>query len=308
MRRLPVPMNHPLVTIVTPCYNSAQFIEDTIQSVLAQTYPNIEYIVMDGGSTDGTQAIAERYADRLTLISERDRGQTHAINKGWQRAKGDILAWLNADDLYYPDTVEKAVSYLTAHPETGWVYGKPDILDIHGTPMPYRAPALPWDYNKLLTYGCYITQPTVFMRREVYEKCGDLDETLHYGMDYEYWLRIGKMYTPLYAPDIQVAVKVYRHTKTRGGGFKRFAEFEALLARHGGSGLPAAMHHEWETASFTQLVKDIMTLRWGSLPADLSRLARYPAALPRGVAKAVFLAVIPPRLETQIRRWFMRVS
>lgn len=299
-------VSQPLVTVVTPCYNSARFIEETIQSVLAQTYPHLEYIIMDGGSSDGTVEIAQRYADRLTLISEQDRGQTHAINKGWQRAQGQILAWLNADDLYYPDTVQTAVAALEAHPEVGWVYGSGTMLDADGQPMPFRHPVQPWNYDGLLRDNCYIVQPTVFLRREVYTAAGDLNESLHYSMDYEYWLRIGRDYPALYDPSIRAAVKIFRQTKTRSGGYPRMVEIEAMLRQYGASDLPRGMHHEWTMASVDKLARDLRQGRWGELGADMRALLRYPKALPRGLAKALFDALIPPALETRIRQRWVR--
>jgi len=191
----------PLVTVVTPCFNSAAFIEDTIRSVLGQTYQPIEYIVMDGGSTDGTVDIVRRYADRLILISEPDQGQSDAINKGWRMARGDILAWLNADDLYFPDTVQHAVEYLAANRDVAWIYGLPEMLDPAGNTFPFRHPvARHWDYQRLLNRHNYICQPTVFLRRSVVEECGYLREDLHYIMDYEYWLRIGQKWFSRFAP------------------------------------------------------------------------------------------------------------
>jgi len=123
----------PLVSIVTPSYNQAQFIEATIQSVLSQDYPKIEYIIMDGGSKDGSVEIIHRYAGRLAWwVSERDRGQTDAINKGFAHANGEILAWLNSDDIYHPGAISEAVAHLTAHPETGMVYGDAALIDDQG--------------------------------------------------------------------------------------------------------------------------------------------------------------------------------
>jgi glycosyltransferase involved in cell wall biosynthesis len=297
----------PLVTVVTPCYNSARFIEETIQSVLAQTYPHIEYIIMDGGSTDGTVAIAQRYADRLTLISERDRGQTHAINKGWQRAQGQILAWLNADDLYYPDTVANAVSALEAHPEVGWVYGSGVMLDANGQPMPFRHPVQPWNYTGLVRDNCYIIQPTVFLRREVYEDAGPLDESLHYTMDYEYWLRIGQKHAGLFVPEVRAAVKIFRETKTRSGGYRRLVEIEAVLRHYGAAEFPRGMRHEWVMGCAVQLAAHIRRGEWRAVPETVRQLLRYPRALPRGLAKTLFDALIPPKLETRIRQRFVRV-
>ncbi len=297
----------PLVTVVTPCYNSARFIEETIQSVLAQTYPQVEYIIMDGGSTDGTVEIAQRYADRLTLISEPDRGQTHAINKGWARAQGQILAWLNADDLYYPDTVATAVAALEAHPEAGWVYGSGVMLDANGQPMPFRHPVQPWNYEGLLQDSCYIVQPTVFLRRSVYETVGNLDETLHYSMDYEYWLRIGRTYPAVYDPHVRAAVKIFRQTKTRSGGYPRVVEIEAMLRQYGATDLPRGMRHEWIMANASRLMQEVRQGRWNAVLDAMRALLRYPAALPRGLAKWLFEVLIPPTLETRIRQRLVRL-
>ena len=123
----------PLVSIITPSFNQAPFLDATIQSVLGQTYPNIEYIIIDGGSTDGSIEIIERYADRLAYWeSAQDRGQTEAINKGFDRANGAIMAYLNSDDLYYPNAVEEAVDFLQLHPEIGMVYGDADYINAGG--------------------------------------------------------------------------------------------------------------------------------------------------------------------------------
>jgi glycosyltransferase involved in cell wall biosynthesis len=296
----------PLVTIVTPCYNSAQFIEETIQSVLAQTYPNIEYIIMDGGSSDGTAAIANRYADRLTVISEKDRGQTHAINKGWHRAKGEILAWLNADDTYFPDTVANAVAFMEAHPETRWIYGLGQSLDAHGTPMPFRHPVVEWDYTRFLTSHCFIIQPSVFLRREIFTTCGDLDETLHYGMDYEYWLRIGRQFPAELVPEVRSAVKIFRNTKTRSGGYQRIIEIEQMVKRYGANDLPRGMHHEWTMAVVERLGSHLRHFKLNEIGNDIRKLFRYPRTIPRGIAKTLFDVLVPPAMETRLRRWFVR--
>lgn len=296
----------PLVTIITPCYNSAQFIEETIQSVLAQTYPHIEYIVMDGGSTDGTVAIAQRYADRLTIISEKDRGQTHAINKGWNMAKGDILAWLNADDTYFPDTVARAVAFLETHHDIDWIYGTGTSLDAHGNPMPFRHPVYTWDYNKLLTENCFIIQPTVFLRREVFIESGELDDSLHYSMDYEYWLRIGRKFTAQLVPEVKVAVKIFRSTKTRSGGYKRMVEIEQMLRTYSAIDLPSGMHHEWTMAILERFAAHARHGQFSEFGKDFADLIRYPRTIPRGVAKKVFDVLVPPALETIIRQNFVR--
>lgn len=299
--------NHtPLVTIITPVYNSASYIEDCILSVLNQTYPNIEYIIMDGGSTDGTQAIAQKYADRLTLISEKDNGQSDAINKGWRRAKGEIVAWLNGDDLYLPDAVEKAVDYLMNHPQTAWVYGCAQFVDENGQPNNYRYPIFDWSYDKLLQFGCFIVQPSVFLRRHIMDELGYIDENLHFGMDYEYWLRIGKQYPPAFVRDIKVIVKIFQETKSRSGGYKRLQEIETMLAKYGYHDLPSTMHHQWVEAMFDNMVLHVRKGQFKALRDDFKGLRRYPTYVVRGIAKWILKNIMPVAVEKRLRRWFVR--
>ena len=178
----------PLVSVVTPSFNQAPFLEATIGSVLSQDYPNLEYLIMDGGSTDGSAEIIRRYEDRLaSWVSERDRGQSDAINKGWRRARGEIIAYLNSDDLYLPGAVRRAVEYLQAHPEVAVVYSDCLPVDRAGQAS---GPALrmpPFSFEWLLTHP--LPQPTMFVRREVIERIGLMDEALYYTMDWDWCLR-----------------------------------------------------------------------------------------------------------------------
>lgn len=295
-----------LVTVVTPCYNSAQFIEETIQSVLSQTYAPIEYIVMDGSSTDGTQAIVQRYADRLMLISEQDRGQSDAINKGWQMAQGEVLAWLNADDLYFPDTVARAVAFLADNPDVQWLYGNGDYIAPDGTPSPLRHPNTVWDYTRLLTVNDYIVQPTVFLRRQVVEEMGYLCEDLHFTMDYEYWLRIGQRYPGRLVPDVRVQVKRYRDTKTASGGLKRLAEMEAMLKVYGATDLPAHSHLEWAESNLAVLLQHFQDGDRVGMREALRALGRYPDRVPRALAKTAMMRLFPEAWETRLRQWLLR--
>ena len=136
-------MTEPLVTIVTPSYNQGRFIRATIESVLAQDYPAIEYIIMDGGSTDETAAIASEYNERLTFISEPDRGQSHAVNKGFRMARGEIVNWINSDDVILPGAVGHAVRALTQHPRVGAVYGEGYTIDRDGKFLTFHASESP---------------------------------------------------------------------------------------------------------------------------------------------------------------------
>lgn len=182
--------SYPLVSIITPSYNQAQFLEKTMLSVLGQDYPNIEYLVADGGSTDGSVEIIRKYEDRLAWwVSEKDRGQADAINKGFSRAKGEVIAWVNSDDYYLPGAVSQAVKALQEHPEAGLVYGNVQVVDkdeeIINT-LTYGN----WQLPDLMTFHI-IGQPAVFMRRDVLEKAGYLDLSYHFLLDHQLWLRIG---------------------------------------------------------------------------------------------------------------------
>lgn len=203
---------HPLVSIITPSYNQGEFIRDTIESVLNQSYDNIEYIVMDGGSTDNTVEILKSYGDRIKWISEKDKGQADAVNKGIRAAQGEIIGWLNSDDTYYLETVEKIVKAFLSHPEESMIYGEGDYINREGVVTePY--PTQTFDYN-LLANECFICQPTVFFTKEIVEKVGLLNANLQLCMDYELWMRIGKQGEVLYIPETLATSRMYEDNKT----------------------------------------------------------------------------------------------
>ncbi|MFO0986479.1 MAG: glycosyltransferase [Alphaproteobacteria bacterium] len=226
-------LDRPLVSIVTPSFNQGRFLRRTIDSVLNQTYGNIEYLVVDGGSTDDSKAILESYGDRLRWVSEPDGGQTNAINKGFARARGEIRAYLNSDDTLLPDAVEQAVAFFRRNPDCDLVYGEGIYIDEHdrivGTydTAEYSFERLMWD--------CCVCQPAAFWRRGVADRIGPFDERLHYAMDYDYWLRIGRaggrivhMRRPL------ANSRVHRDTKTQSRRAEIFAEIFDVCFRHGG--------------------------------------------------------------------------
>ncbi len=179
----------PLVSIITPSFNQAGYLEATILSVLDQGYPNIEYLIADGGSHDGSVQIIEKYASRLAWwVSEKDRGQGDAINKGFGHSKGEIVAWLNSDDLYLPDAVEQAVALFGKYPDAGMVFGNAITIDAAGRPL---NPLVfgDWELADLLRFQI-ICQPAVFIRRSVLQRAGFLDSSYQYLLDHQLWLRI----------------------------------------------------------------------------------------------------------------------
>ena len=185
-------MGLPLVSIVTPSYNQAHFLEATIRSVINQNYPHLEYIIVDGGSTDESVEIIHRYAPYLAWwVSEKDEGQAQAINKGFSHAKGEILAWINSDDLYLPDAIQNAVTALEQNPQLGLVYGDAVTIDEQGCPLHLLAFG-DWKAEDLLAFRI-ICQPAVFFRRSVWEAAGGLNESLHYMLDHDLWQRMAQL-------------------------------------------------------------------------------------------------------------------
>lgn len=222
----------PLVTVVTPSFNQGQFIRETVESVLGQSYPNIEYLVMDGGSTDETVEIMRKYEDRLRWVSEPDCGQANAINKGWRCARGTILAYLNSDDTYLPEAVERAVACLEEHPEAGAIYGEGYHVDVAGQIIE-RYPTEPFSMARL-EETCFICQPTVFLRREIVELVGYLDESLYYCMDYDLWIRMARGARFAYTPHYLATTRLHAETKTLGQRARAHAEILRTVRRHFG--------------------------------------------------------------------------
>ena len=190
----------PLVSIVTPSFNQADYLEETILSVLEQDYPRIEYIIVDGGSSDGSVPIIKKHTDLLSWwISEVDQGQTDAINKGFGRAKGHIFAWINSDDTYQPGAVSSAVAYLQANPKVGMVYADCNFID-ENSQVIGKFNAAQTDLKRLRRGYVHIPQQTMFFRAELWHAVGPLDPSFYFAMDYDLWTRIASRTQIKYLP------------------------------------------------------------------------------------------------------------
>lgn len=231
----------PLVTIVTPSFNQGGFIRATIESVLSQDYPNIEYLVMDGGSTDETASVVSEYSSRLTFISEKDRGQSDAINKGFRMGRGAVMAWLNSDDIYLPGAVSAAVEAFKNKPDAGAVYGEGYQMDRDDRERRRFPCTQKPDLWRLVHLSDYILQQSTYFRKDVLEDVGYVDESLHYVMDWDLLIRIGLRYPLAYIPQYMGCIREYPEAKTFAGGERRIDEIRTILHRHTGRRLPPGL-------------------------------------------------------------------
>jgi glycosyltransferase involved in cell wall biosynthesis len=237
-------MSLPLVSIITPSFNQVAYLEQAIRSVLEQDYPAVEYFIVDGGSTDGSVELIQKYAARLAWwVSEKDDGQGDAINKGLRRANGEIVAWLNSDDYYLPGAVAEAVAALQATPQAGLVYGNAFSID----PAGRQTKTFVFPSYGLIDLMAFriVCQPAVFMRRSVLEQAGHLDLTYHYMLDHHLWLRIAKHAPVLHVSSVWAAARYHpaaknvvqapafgRETLRLLEWMKSQPDFAPLVARH----------------------------------------------------------------------------
>jgi glycosyltransferase involved in cell wall biosynthesis len=272
----------PLISLVTPSLNQGKFIRATIESVLSQEYPNLDYRVQDGGSTDGTLAVLRELESRVPFVSERDRGQADAINRGLSRANGDVLGYLNSDDILLPGALAAVGEVFAANPDLLFLWGRASYLDEAGNAVsPYLVRL---DAPERLADACFIAQPAAFFRRQVWDEIGPFDESLHHTMDYDYWLRLAERYprSKMSFLDRELAgCRMHANAKTVAGWTRALDEIFALVKRRTGF-----VSLWWCVAKWDHLTDgrsqatDPHPVPWRAyLPALLEFLRRNPARL-----------------------------
>jgi glycosyltransferase involved in cell wall biosynthesis len=219
------------ISIVTPSYNQAEFIEATIRSVMHQDHDDVEHIVIDGGSTDGTTAVLKKYA-HLHWVSEKDSGQSNAINKGFARATGDVVAWLNSDDYYEENVFGAVADYFRSHPDCMLLYGNITFVGRDGRPL-YSITGDTIDYDALIACPDIVRQPSFFWRREVITEVGGVDENLHLVMDFDFLLRIGKKHRFHFVNRNLSYYRYYRDNKSLSQARRQTVEICRVYAKNG---------------------------------------------------------------------------
>lgn len=226
------PVRLPFISIVTPSLNQGRFLAETLDSVLVQEYSNLDYIVMDGGSTDESFAVIQARANCLAFWqSKPDHGQANAINRGFQRARGDVFGWLNSDDLYWSDTLSTVANALAAHVNEAVVfYGGCELFQ-DSTSQVERRSAVPFDAKRLQITD-FLDQPSVFFTRTAWELVGPLDESLHYAFDWDWFLRAAKRCRFQRCDQFLSRYRIHRQHKTGTGGLRRWEELCEVVRRH----------------------------------------------------------------------------
>lgn len=238
----------PRITVITPSYNQGKFIRETIESVLDQKYPFLEYIIVDGGSTDDTLKILKSYGKSIKWVSEKDHGQTDAINKGMKMSSGEIVCYLNSDDVFLPGTLLKVGETFAKHPTAEWLTGDYQIINekghiIQSFIVKYKTFFRNLQRSSVLYVLNYICQPSTFWKRSLFKKVGYFDTSLRYCMDYDFWLRLVKLEKPTLVP---IPLSQFRiHSQSKGGSqFQRqFVEERLVQQRYNHSVLVTMLHN-----------------------------------------------------------------
>jgi glycosyltransferase involved in cell wall biosynthesis len=275
----------PTVSVVTPSFNQGAYIESTIRSVLAQDYPSVEYLIMDSASTDGTLDILAKYSSeypqRVRFVSEKDRGQSHALNKAISQTHGEIIGWLNSDDTYEPGAISAAVDFFQQHPDVDLVYGNANFTDPHDRVLARCAHIEPFNWHRFVHYTDFIVQPAAFFTRKAFEAVGGVDESLNYVMDYDLFLKIASRFKVAYLPRVLANYKWFGENKTAVGGWDRLGEMQRVARSFGAHGLPAYARLEAAFLGFRMAVTATRQRRIGQAVRQLAAGAAPVLASPR---------------------------
>jgi glycosyltransferase involved in cell wall biosynthesis len=255
------------ISLVTPSYNQGEFIARTIESVLSQRGDfELSYHVVDGGSTDATLSILERYRDRLSFLSEKDEGQVDAINKGLRRVQGDVVGWLNSDDVLLPGALGAVAAAFRARPQLEWLHGRCEIIDpddrpVRGWVSLYKhMRARRHSFENLVTEN-YVSQMTAFWRRSVHDHIGFLDPSLHYAFDYDLWLRLARRSAPLYLPQRLACFRWYPTSKSGAMFEHQFREDAEVAARYAADKPIALLRKRVKTQAIVGIYRALARLR-----------------------------------------------
>lgn len=253
--------NLPSITVITPSFNQGHFITETIESVLSQDYPNLEYWVIDGGSTDNTVQILKSYGKRIKWVSEKDKGQTHAINKGMKLAQGDIVSYLNSDDVFKSNILH-LVGTSFSQEKCMWITGDYCIINHEGYEIQsfvkeYKTFFRNFNSSTILSILNYINQPSTFWKRSLFSEIGYFDEDLRYCMDYDFWLRLSQKYKPLILSQELSSFRI--HAKSKGGSqyLQQFKEENKVIQRYEKNIVLTTLHklHSAATVQAYKLIK-----------------------------------------------------
>jgi hypothetical protein len=274
----------PTLAVVTPSYNTGRYIGDAVRSVLEQDYSRVDYVVMDGGSTDATVDVLRSFGPRLQWVSRKDKGQSDAINSGFARTRGEVFGWLNSDDTYAPGAFRAVAEVFAAHPDVDIVYGDATYTDHAGRHIARCVHVEPFNRERLFRCSDFIVQPAAFFRRRIFEKVGGVDVSIHWAMDYDLWLRmVAAGAKAAYLRRVLASFRWLADNKTATGSHGRLDEIARVLGRQGYP-LPAYNTLERCNLHREEMLAALGEGRWRDAARRTGDVARALLGSPRAAA------------------------